>query len=119
MIRRTTKHRRDRRLVSKNDPGRPGDAIPTLASHTGAVVVVNFDRMVQVIQPAGGDPPGWTDTTASKAATAATLITPTQVEITFAGTVSASDLVTVPQSDITIRTPQGGYVQAGTYKVLT
>lgn len=119
MIRRTTKHRRDRRMLTLNQPGRPGDAIPTLVSHIGAVITVTFDRIVQVIQPAGGDPPGWDDTTASKVAIGAALVTPTSVDVTFDGNVAASDLVTIPQGDFSIRTPQGGYVQAGTYKLAT
>ncbi len=116
MIRRSPKRRgKNYRQLSPNLPARPDDAVPTLASHSGSDVTVNFDRVIVVTDQV----PLWTDDTTSKASTAVALVTPTQAKVTFAGAVGASDLVTIPQLDESIRTPQGGFVQAGQYKVLT
>ena len=113
MIRRTIKHRRNRRQLDPSNPGRPQDAIPDASSPSGSTAVIDFDVPVVVgAIPPAGDPTAITCGTTTL--TGVTQVSPTQYTLTFSGAVSTNPIV-IPQQSPTFRTTFGGFALAGTY----
>lgn len=113
MIRRTIKHRRNRRQLSMSDRGLPASATPTASAPSGSTATLTFPVPVSLGPvPASGAANLITcgaEELLSVSATSGTVFV-----LTFTGAVSTNDVV-IPTNCPTFRTYQGGYATAGSY----
>lgn len=122
MIRTTPKHRRDRRMLTLNQPGSPGMAVPTITRINADLLRVTFDRVMSFPFPelAGDAGTGWTFASATTGP-----ITP--VGVVLHGQFFDFAFTTLPDNNqvVTVTVPQyapprttfGGFTQPGTYQV--
>jgi hypothetical protein len=113
MIRRTIKHRKDRRQQDLSNPGQPIDVVPVASTPSGSTAKLTFTTPMALgpIPPAG-DPTLITCGTAHLLSVAVT--SPLVFTLTFSAAVSTNPIV-IPQQCPTFRTSTGGRALAGSY----
>lgn len=124
--RKVARYKKNRRAVYNSTPNTPYYTMPTIAgvgsgegsgTLPGPVLTINFDVAVSLQSLANKPLPAWTDATQGLVVTAAVQTSPTQIVLTFSGTVQPGDTIHVPDLDPPIRTAQGGFVNPGNYTV--
>jgi hypothetical protein len=107
-------------------PVKPPYTMPTLVGvgsgagsgvGPGTVLTVNFDQQVSVNTLSTAPLPTWTDASTVPPLTVVKVVqdSPTQVSLTFSGTIQPSDVIKIVDNDASIRTYLGGFVNPGNY----
>lgn len=113
MIRRTIKHRKNRRQLDPSNLGLPVFATPVASTPSGSTATLTFTTPMTVGPiAAGGSPQAITCGAEHLVSIAVT--SPTVFVLTFSGAVSTNAVV-IPSNCPTFRTYQGGYATPGSY----
>lgn len=124
--RKVARYKKNRRAVYGSTPSKPSYTVPTLAgtgsgagsgTGPGTVLTVNFDQIVSVNTLSTAPLAGWRDVSQTPNLTVVSMVqvSPTQVALTFSGTIVPGDVIKIPDMDPSIRTQLGGYVNPGDY----
>jgi len=81
------------------------------------VLTVTTDQNVVVANSPSSPLPQWLDvsTTPNLTVVSVVQVSPTEVALTFSGTIHQGDVIQIPDNDGSIRTYLGGFVQPGNY----
>jgi hypothetical protein len=124
--RKVARYKRNRRAIAMSTPASPPYTVPTLVGvgsgagsgvGPGSVLTVNFDQQVSVNTLSSAPKPTWQDVTQSPPLTVVAVVqdSPTQVSLTFSGTIQPGDVIVIFDLDYSIRTGLGGFVNPGAY----
>lgn len=113
VIRRTIKHRKNRRQLDPSNLGLPVFATPVASAPSGSTATLTFTTPMSLGSiPASPDPT--LITCGAEHLVSVAVTSPTVFVLTFSGAVSTNDVV-IPSNCPTFRTYQGGFATPGSY----
>jgi hypothetical protein len=124
--RKIARYKKNRRAIYASTPAKPAYTVPTLVgtgsgpgsgSGAGVVLTVNFDMQVSLNTGQFGSAVNWRDASQTPELTVVSAVqtSPTQIALTFNGTIQPGDIFVIPDDGMAIRTWGGGFVQPGNY----